>query len=185
MASKSLVRMDPPGLPKPRSTLPKAGAAPTADDLLDKIVPPQRFTDGANKEWVQRISSTPATRVDVVALAEALDQRLRQRGQAGADFDHALAAGRGDGMHDRIDDAAIGQKVLAEAFARLVLHMHQALARLTHLHKGFVAHIALPDHKVFVVAAGAQRVALAIAQLCWCHVDAASLQHLDQVHAKA
>jgi dynein light intermediate chain len=79
MASKSLVRMDPPGLPKPRSTLPKAGAAPTADDLLDKIVPPQRFTDGANKEWVQRISSTPATRVDVVALAEALDQRLQQR----------------------------------------------------------------------------------------------------------
>jgi dynein light intermediate chain len=42
-------------------------------------VPPQLFSDGANKQWVQRISSTPATRIDVAALAEALDQRLQQR----------------------------------------------------------------------------------------------------------
>ena len=55
------------------------GAAPTAEDLLDRIVPPQLFSDGANKQWVQRISSTPATRIDVAALAEALDQRLQQR----------------------------------------------------------------------------------------------------------
>jgi len=51
----------------------------TADDLLDKIVPPQVFSDGINKEWTQRISSTPATKLDVIALAEALDQRLQQR----------------------------------------------------------------------------------------------------------
>ena len=42
-------------------------------------MPPQLFSDGANKQWVQRISSTPATRIDVAALAEALDQRLQQR----------------------------------------------------------------------------------------------------------
>jgi dynein light intermediate chain len=56
-----------------------SGAPPTAEDLLDRIVPPQLFSDGANKQWVQRISSTPATRIDVAALAEALDQRLQQR----------------------------------------------------------------------------------------------------------
>lgn len=85
MASKSLVKMDPPGALPPKgkaeakAAKAASGAAPTADDLLDRIVPPQRFTDGGNKEWVQRISSTPATRIDVAALAEALDQRLQQR----------------------------------------------------------------------------------------------------------
>ena len=89
MASKSLVKMDPPGALPPRKSGEAAaaaaarkaasGAPPTAEDLLDRIVPPQLFSDGANKQWVQRISSTPATRIDVAALAEALDQRLQQR----------------------------------------------------------------------------------------------------------
>jgi dynein light intermediate chain len=81
--------MDPPGALPPRKSGEEAkaaaarklaaGAAPTAEELLDRIVPPQLFSDGANKQWVQRISSTPATRIDVAALAEALDQRLQQR----------------------------------------------------------------------------------------------------------
>ena len=53
---------------------------------------------------------------------QALDQRLRERGQAGADFHHRLARLRCNGLHDGIDDGAIGQKMLAETLARQVLH---------------------------------------------------------------
>ena len=55
-------------------------------------------------------------------VSEALDQRLRQRGQARADFDHGVARLRRNGGHDGIDDCAIGQKMLAKAFAGNVLH---------------------------------------------------------------
>jgi hypothetical protein len=41
-------------------------------------------------------------------VAQALHQGLRQGGQAGADFHHALAALRCNGLHDGIDDAAVG-----------------------------------------------------------------------------
>ena len=53
-------------------------------------------------------------------LAQSFDQRLRHGGQAGADLDHGVAGLRVDGAHDGVNDAAVGQKVLAEAFAGLV-----------------------------------------------------------------
>jgi hypothetical protein len=55
-------------------------------------------------------------------LPQTLHQRLRERGQARANFDHGLPGLRVDGVHDGIDDAAIGQKVLTETFAGDVFH---------------------------------------------------------------
>lgn len=48
------------------------------EDILNSILPPREWTDDGQL-WVQYVSSTPATRVDVIGLQELLDQRLQQR----------------------------------------------------------------------------------------------------------
>jgi dynein light intermediate chain len=54
------------------------GSSQAAADILAAILPPREWTaDGAL--WVQNVSSTPATRLDVITLQEQLDQKLQQR----------------------------------------------------------------------------------------------------------
>jgi len=48
------------------------------DEILNSILPPREWTEGGQL-WVQQVSSTPATRLDVVNLQEELDRRLQQR----------------------------------------------------------------------------------------------------------
>ena len=49
-----------------------------SEDILNSILPPCQWEE--NKQlWVQYVSSTPATRLDVINLQEALDQKLAQR----------------------------------------------------------------------------------------------------------
>jgi hypothetical protein len=55
-------------------------------------------------------------------MAQALNQRLRERSQTGADLDHGLTCHRGNRVHNGIDDAAVREKVLAKAFAGDVPH---------------------------------------------------------------
>lgn len=48
------------------------------EDILNSIVQPKEWTvDG--KLWQQKVSSTPATRLEVISLQEQLDQKLQQR----------------------------------------------------------------------------------------------------------
>src|SRR5574343_1724326 len=54
---------------------------------------------------------------DDVQVIDTLQQRLGNRPQAGADFDHRIATLRIDGRDNGGNDAAIDQEVLAEAFA--------------------------------------------------------------------
>ena len=63
----------------------KGGAQPAGkeapsqtEDILNSILPPREWTEGGQL-WVQYVSSTPATRLDVINLQELLDQRLQQR----------------------------------------------------------------------------------------------------------
>ncbi|CAF0768858.1 unnamed protein product [Adineta ricciae] len=51
------------------------------EEILDKILPPKITKDPNNADllYCQRISSTPATRLDVINLQEQLDMRLQQR----------------------------------------------------------------------------------------------------------
>lgn len=51
---------------------------PRAEDILNSILPPREFEENGQK-WVQHVSSTPATRLDVITLQEQLDTRLQQR----------------------------------------------------------------------------------------------------------
>ncbi|RNA01319.1 33 kDa inner dynein arm light axonemal [Brachionus plicatilis] len=48
------------------------------DEILNSILPPREWTE-VNQLWVQHVSSTPATRLDVINLQEQLDMRLQQR----------------------------------------------------------------------------------------------------------
>ncbi|GIY37352.1 28 kDa inner dynein arm light chain, axonemal [Caerostris extrusa] len=51
---------------------------PQVAEILDAILPPREFEDDG-KLWIQPVSRTPATRLDVVNLAEKLDARLIER----------------------------------------------------------------------------------------------------------
>lgn len=55
----------------------KNNLTPT-EDILNSILPPREWTD-KGQLWVQYVSSTPATRQDVITLQEHLDQKLQQR----------------------------------------------------------------------------------------------------------
>eukprot|EP01083_Nonionella_stella_P086356 239936_1 len=48
------------------------------EDILNSILPPREWTEDGQL-WVQYVSSTPATRLDVVNLQEQLDRMLQQR----------------------------------------------------------------------------------------------------------
>merc|ERR1712205_265711 len=53
--------------------------APTqTEDILNSILPPREWTEDGQL-WVQYVSSTPATRLDVINLQEELDRKLQQR----------------------------------------------------------------------------------------------------------
>ena len=51
----------------------------TVEELLDAVVAPRTSLTNDGGQWVQRISSTPATKTDVVRLQESLDQQLLQK----------------------------------------------------------------------------------------------------------
>lgn len=48
------------------------------EDILNSILPPREWTEDGQL-WIQYVSSTPATRLDVVNLQERLNQQLQQR----------------------------------------------------------------------------------------------------------
>ncbi|XP_066933716.1 33 kDa inner dynein arm light chain, axonemal-like [Clytia hemisphaerica] len=66
---------------------PKGGKLPSVsneinknqtEEILNSILPPREWTENGQL-WIQQVSSTPATRMDVVNLQEQLDMRLQQR----------------------------------------------------------------------------------------------------------
>ncbi|KAF0685423.1 Aste57867_22689 [Aphanomyces stellatus] len=63
----------PPGIP----TIANASSSQT-EDILNSILPPKEWTE-EGQLWVQYVSSTPATRLDVINLQEQLDMRLQQK----------------------------------------------------------------------------------------------------------
>ncbi|XP_002130653.2 33 kDa inner dynein arm light chain, axonemal [Ciona intestinalis] len=68
-----------PGPPKTGQLSPlDASKQQQTDEILNSILPPREWNEGGQL-WVQQVSSTPATRLDVVNLQEELDKRLQQR----------------------------------------------------------------------------------------------------------
>lgn len=55
-----------------------ADARRETEEILNTILPPKEWEEDGQK-WRQQVSTTPATRLDVVNLQEQLDMRLQQR----------------------------------------------------------------------------------------------------------
>ncbi|KAJ3255203.1 Axonemal dynein light intermediate polypeptide 1 [Boothiomyces macroporosus] len=72
------------GLPSGSKKLPPVedkGRAKTpsqTEDILNSILPPREW-DESGQLWIQKVSSTPATRLDVINLQEQLDHILQKR----------------------------------------------------------------------------------------------------------
>lgn len=79
-----------PSVQDPATSVPPQQSKPTlftgsntqsqsqTEDILNSILPPKEWTEDGQL-WVQYVSSTPATRLDVVNLQEQLDLKLQQR----------------------------------------------------------------------------------------------------------
>jgi dynein light intermediate chain len=86
MSSASLVKYNTPilvnlGGGKKKSKDKKAEKSQPAtqtEDILNSILPPREWTEDGQL-WVQYVSSTPATRLDVVNLQQHLDHNLQSR----------------------------------------------------------------------------------------------------------
>ncbi|XP_061632369.1 axonemal dynein light intermediate polypeptide 1-like [Phyllopteryx taeniolatus] len=65
---------DSPVPPPPKT---KSGS-PEDEEILNVIFPPRECLEG-NQLWVQRVSTAPCTRADVVNLEEVLDRKLQQK----------------------------------------------------------------------------------------------------------
>lgn len=55
-----------------------AGGQSQTEDILNSILPPREWDDSGQK-WIQYVSATPATRLDVIHLQEQLDKQLALR----------------------------------------------------------------------------------------------------------
>ena len=87
--SFSLVKYDTPILisktfaKKQPQSAGSSGSASTAsssrstrtEDYLNSILPPREYQD-SGQLWVQYVSPTPATRIDVISLQDELDKKL-------------------------------------------------------------------------------------------------------------
>ncbi|EKX52488.1 hypothetical protein GUITHDRAFT_157065 [Guillardia theta CCMP2712] len=75
----SLVRYDIPVLvASSKGKLKAPTVASQTADVLNSILPPREWTEDGQL-WVQFVSSTPATRLDVINLQEELDSKLQTR----------------------------------------------------------------------------------------------------------
>ncbi|XP_054855459.1 axonemal dynein light intermediate polypeptide 1 [Eublepharis macularius] len=63
---------------KPKVPSPTVDPGKQAEEILNAILPPREWVE-ENQLWIQQVSSTPSTRMDVVHLQEQLDLKLQQR----------------------------------------------------------------------------------------------------------
>ncbi|KAJ3641604.1 hypothetical protein Zmor_028104 [Zophobas morio] len=66
------------GHPRPRSTAILTDARRETEEILNTILPPKEWEE-EGQMWRQNVSTTPATRLDVINLQEQLDMRLQQQ----------------------------------------------------------------------------------------------------------
>lgn len=67
-----------PSPPKIKPAAAESQRNKQTEEILDNVLPPREWSE-EGQLWVQRVSSTPATRLDVLNLQEQLDTLLQQR----------------------------------------------------------------------------------------------------------
>lgn len=84
---KTTVPVPPEGLGPVPTAAQSAGAKRTGhgdskqdtEEVLNSIIPPREWEEEGGQLWRQQVSTTPATRLDVLNLQEQLDMKLQQR----------------------------------------------------------------------------------------------------------
>ncbi|KAK7887086.1 hypothetical protein WMY93_026707 [Mugilogobius chulae] len=72
-------QQSPETTPVPPPPKPKPGPSELQnEEIINSILPPREWTEGTQL-WVQKVSSAPCTRTDVVQLSEQLDIKLQQK----------------------------------------------------------------------------------------------------------
>ncbi|KAF4677168.1 hypothetical protein FOL47_003010 [Perkinsus chesapeaki] len=61
-----------------KAELPPMDSKPTTEDVLHILLPPREWAD-RGRHIIQHVNNQPATRLDVIQLQEALDERLMER----------------------------------------------------------------------------------------------------------
>lgn len=72
----------PPELVSASKRLPTKVTDPTIEDVVNSVLPPRMWNQlsaEGSSTWMQYVSKEPASRLDVLALQESLDERLAQR----------------------------------------------------------------------------------------------------------
>jgi dynein light intermediate chain len=67
------------GTKKPKTTTTMEGPDPLTRDVLNSILPPREFKQDDGSDMIQYVSTTPATRKDVLKLQQELDLMLQAR----------------------------------------------------------------------------------------------------------
>jgi dynein light intermediate chain, axonemal len=57
----------------------KGASDPVMEDIVNSILPPRMWSQPDGTTWMQYASKEPASRLDVLSLQDALDERLAQR----------------------------------------------------------------------------------------------------------
>uniref|UniRef100_A0A3B3ZE33 Axonemal dynein light intermediate polypeptide 1 n=1 Tax=Periophthalmus magnuspinnatus TaxID=409849 RepID=A0A3B3ZE33_9GOBI len=79
VSSTQAVNNSPDTTPVPPPPKPKPGPIEQQnEEILNSILPPREWAEGTQL-WVQKVSSAPCTRTEVVLLSEQLDTKLQQR----------------------------------------------------------------------------------------------------------
>lgn len=120
--------------------------------------------------------------------SETLHQGLSEGSQARADLDHRLPGSRCNDLNDLMNESGIDQKVLAEALAGEMPHDRAAtllLRRLAILDIRTTPDILQPGAQGLLRLALTHFTAGQLALFLFGQRHLASLEHLDQVDAKA
>ena len=78
VAAFSLVKYENPEIIQTVDPVVEEDDGDPCDEVLESILPPREWEHNG-RLWRQRVSASPATRLDVMNLQEQLDQKLQQR----------------------------------------------------------------------------------------------------------
>lgn len=69
---------DTPPVPPPPRQKTDFTEEPETEDILNSVLPPREWTEGT-QVWVQKVSTAPSTRTDVIQLTKQLDEKLQEK----------------------------------------------------------------------------------------------------------
>jgi len=109
-----------------------------AGDILNAVLPPRRWAEDGTS-YVQFVSSTPATRLDVITLQEQLDLKLQQRQARGTGIDPVRRQLYSDTFDELIRQVAINEPTRGLLLMRIRDEIKMTIAAYQTLYESSVS----------------------------------------------